>query len=162
MYTEEILKWSEVGSVVINWSRCTLFKRGTFSPSNKGMSYEMAYGEECGKRMRMERSVSMSARMTGRTPWNKGKRCSQLKGPSVETGKKISIAKKGIHQTPQHRRANALAKSHKWMIVTPIGCTKMIVNLKEYCRIHNLSDSAMSQVSKGKAKQHHGYSCKKI
>lgn len=96
---------------------CHPFSSGKCAPPvNTGLTYEQAYGEECAKRMKDGRRLSMSRRMTGRIPWNKGKLCPQLKGPTAETGRKISMAKKGVKQTPEHtlNHANAIRGRAPW------------------------------------------------
>ncbi len=85
-------------------------------PVNAGMTYEQAYGEEVAKRMKSERSVSMRERMKGRTPWNKGKKCPRTYIPTPEHCRNISLAKKGVKQTPQHtlNHANAIRGRAPW------------------------------------------------
>ena len=50
----------------------------------------------------------------------------------------------------------------EWEIVTPNGEELIISNLAKYCRENGLDKSKMCLVSKGKYRQHKGYTCKKL
>ena len=50
----------------------------------------------------------------------------------------------------------------KWIVTTPNGETLEVSNLKKFCRENNLLPNKMSEVGKGKWKQHRGYTCKKL
>lgn len=53
-------------------------------------------------------------------------------------------------------------KVYKWEIIHPNGIRETIINLKEYCRKHGLSQGNMVEVSKGSRPHHKGYKCKRI
>jgi hypothetical protein len=50
----------------------------------------------------------------------------------------------------------------KWIVTTPEGETLEVSNLKKFCRENNLLPNKMCEVSKGKWKQHRGYTCKRF
>jgi len=75
---------------------------------------------------------------------------------------KISKSLKGRRHTIARRYKQATAQSSKWEIIKPSGKIELVINLKQYCRVHNLSSGAMNAVAKNKRKHHKGYKCKKI
>ena len=54
------------------------------------------------------------------------------------------------------------ALSKKWLIIKPDNTEEVIVNLKQYCRLNDLSNPRMVEVVQDKRKQHNGYRCKKL
>jgi len=54
------------------------------------------------------------------------------------------------------------ARIEEWEITTPTGEVVIISNLNNYCRMNNLSSSAMSMVASGERKQHKKFTCRKI
>lgn len=64
----------------------------------KGRTYENIHGKDKAKKLREIRSKAMTKNMTGREPWNKGKKCPQLVGNrkpiSDETRAKMSASAK--------------------------------------------------------------------
>lgn len=62
--------------------------------------------------------------------------------------------------TTVQKKVDAISKTYK--ITKPDGSIEYIKNLKQYCILHGLDDSAMVKVSKGKYKHHRGYGCEKF
>lgn len=87
---------------------------------------------------------------------------------------KLSEAKKGIKQSPEHiqkkadalrgkkRPEHALVMSKKWLITDPDRKTHIVIGLNNFCEEHGLCPSAMIGVAKGKKLHHHGYFCEEI
>jgi len=99
-------------------------------------------------------------------PWNIGIPC------SVETKKIISDIKMG-HSYNKGCKNPSAAKNLKkvkhrafgqYEITDPTGQTKIIINLKEYCKINNLKYRSMSSLANGKwpCKTYKGYTAKKL
>jgi group I intron endonuclease len=53
--------------------------------------------------------------------------------------------------------------SFSWLVTFPNGDSKIIKNLRKFCRLHNiLYDNGLLYVAAGKYKQYKGFKCKKI
>jgi hypothetical protein len=55
---------------------------------------------------------------------------------------------------------NADTKSKTYLITHPSGYTEVITNMRKFCREMDLSQSAMTQVAKGKRSDYKGYKAK--
>lgn len=53
---------------------------------------------------------------------------------------------------------NEYSKAKKWIFISPHGKIVEIFNLSKFCRENKLCESSMNHVSKGKYKQHKGWS----
>lgn len=62
------------------------------------------------------------------------------------------------------KRSHKSGGGHKgdWLITDPQGNKYHIESLTDFCKKNNLSQGNMTEVSKGKRKQHKGYTCKTI
>jgi hypothetical protein len=60
----------------------------------------------------------------------------------------------------QFKRIESISRT--WIITYPNGTTRVVKNLKKFCRENNLNDTHMSSVSKGKLKSHKGFLCEKM
>ena len=91
-----------------------------------------------------------------------------------ETKKKMSKTRKGV-PNPNSGKARIGIKSSKehidkvrkalaktWILTDPSGNELTIINLTKFCRENSLSQSAMSDVAKGKWRHYKGWKCKKI
>jgi group I intron endonuclease len=63
---------------------------------------------------------------------------------------KASITKVSINKAP------------KWTITHPCGRVEEIIDLKKFCKDHNLHDSCMNLVASGKQRKHKGFICSRI
>jgi len=114
------------------------------------------------------------------TPWNKGLKT----GPLSEIHKKtisIKLSGRSLSEINKKRigKANAISRlgiipwnkgkkqpeTAKRMMLThtiihPNGNIEDIMGMKEFCKKHNLQESAMSLVAQGKRKHHKGYRIK--
>lgn len=72
----------------------------------------------------------------------------------------FALSKPWLNSITETKRINNI--SRKWLITFPNGKTKTIKNIKSFCRDNGLNPGHMSSVSKGKLKEHKGYSCKKV
>lgn len=67
----------------------------------------------------------------------------------------------GHKQTEDHVIKRASATARTWTVVTPDGEEITVHNMAEFCRDHGLSKQAMTNVARGRAKTHKGYTCLK-
>lgn len=90
---------------------------------------------------------------------------------SVENGYNLSLGGEGSFGrklTEEHKRK--ISESHKgkikhvkkWEITTPDGQILIIDNMAKFCRENGLHNGAMTEVAKGRVKQHLGYTCRHI
>ena len=54
------------------------------------------------------------------------------------------------------------SRIEQWEITTSNNEVVIIMNMNDYCRINNLSSSAMSMVASGERKHHKQYTCRKV
>lgn len=52
--------------------------------------------------------------------------------------------------------------SDEWLVIHPDGTEEQIMNMREFCRDHNLNPSAMSAVARGNRQHYKKYRCRKI
>jgi hypothetical protein len=71
--------------------------------------------------------------MFGISPWNKGLPC------SIETKNKISVANKGRKQTKKEQESRYVSRGKTYEIISPIGETFLIKNLKNWCIENNFN-----------------------
>jgi len=90
-------------------------------------------------------------------------------GHSEETKIIMSLSQKGEKNhrfgkknSKEHKETIANSNSKNYLIITPENIEIKITNLKEYCRVNNLSYSSMCHVGSGRRKQYKGYSVIKL
>lgn len=96
-----------------------------------------------GQKMSDETKLKMRLKKLGKDPWNKGKTTNQTpwnKGKSFMSSGNLKSMK-------------------SLLIIDPNGTTYTVKNLSEFCRTHQLSQGAMSEVSRGKIKHHKRWTC---
>ena len=92
-----------------------------------------------------------------------------------ETKKKMSFSSKGKLKSKDHCKnisKGLMGKKHSlesiekisktWKIIFPDTTTKIIKNLKQFCRDNKLSFTTMRKVSQGRQEHHKNYKCFKI
>jgi len=82
------------------------------------------------------------------------KRSKQLKANYNDPNSKINSL--------ECRERGGMSKSANWEITDPNGNTFNIRNMRKFCRENFLYQSNMGKVASGGAKQHKGYTCKKL
>jgi len=92
-----------------------------------------------------EQKKLQSEKMKGKPAWNKG-----VTGYNTKP------------QTDYQKRKAAEANQKEWLITFPDGHRETIVNLNQFCRDNNLTQSNMIHVSKGRWKSHKGFRCEKV
>jgi hypothetical protein len=104
----------------------------------------------------------------GKVLQHKGYTCQRLGGPLPRTIKNL-VDKNGDknhffgkHHTEESKQQSRSKMSKEWIITFPDGTETMIKGLEQFCREHSLDSGAMGKVSKGKAKHHKGYRCRKV
>lgn len=81
---------------------------------------------------------------------------------SEETKEKIGRANRGEKHGMfgnHHTQEYVNKRSHTWNIIFPDGHEEVIVNMREFCRTHNLNVGNMVQVSRGKQQYCKGFRC---
>ena len=73
------------------------------------------------------------------------------------TKQKLSDLNRGKIPPKQVREASIRSSQKSYLITHPDGSTENIVNMRKFCRIHNLSPSKMCLVAQGKRSQHKGF-----
>tara|TARA_R100000951_G_scaffold25721_1_gene21852 strand:+ start:181 stop:687 length:507 start_codon:yes stop_codon:yes gene_type:complete len=76
-----------------------------------------------------------------------------------EIGKRVGPLGYNAQREKFDREGKTIAEQ-SWLVTTPTGEELKIVNLAKFCREHNLLKHKMCEVSKGKWRQHRGYSVK--
>ena len=76
------------------------------------------------------------------------------------TAESIEKIKKNHRTGDQTARLDKMAGVFE--ITTPEGEVLVVKNLSAFCRSHGLSQGNMTNVSKGRAKQHLGYKCRRL
>jgi hypothetical protein len=76
----------------------------------------------------------------------------------------VTIAKKnvGFKQSDYQKQRVRETFEAAWVVTPPNGQPMNIVNLTKFCRENGLDQGNMVKVSKGLAKQHKGWTCKKL
>lgn len=80
---------------------------------------------------------------------------------SEQARKNISLGHKGLKNTKETILKRIESNSQHWIVTTPDNVKMVIKNIKEFCKLNNLSQPAMSMVSSGKRNHHKGYKCKR-
>jgi group I intron endonuclease len=108
-------------------------------------------------------------------PWNYGKKHSEetkqkirekrkLQVFSKESNKKRADARRGKKQTEFQKQRMTETFQKRWVITFPDGHKERIINLKNFCKKHNLQDSNLIKTQKEYKKRlnhHKGFTCEK-
>jgi ATP-dependent 26S proteasome regulatory subunit len=81
---------------------------------------------------------------------------------SKEHKEKIGLSNKGKKQPESQKQKVKESLQQKWVVTSPNGLSKYIVNLSEFCRENLLDQGNMVKVSKGIIKKHKGWTCSKV
>lgn len=108
-----------------------------------------------GKPLSDDTRQKISASKTGKPGWGKGE-------PKSDTQRaKISAANKGKPKAIEHRTKLAKANAFEWIVTDPDGQEQRIINLRQFCRDHELNQGTMGQVAKGVYTHHKGWKCRR-
>ena len=58
-------------------------------------------------------------------------------------------------------KKNKVSSSKQWKVICPDKSIKIIINLKQFCKINKLNYSSMFRVAIGNQLHHKGYKCEK-
>ncbi|QBP06037.1 hypothetical protein [Synechococcus phage S-B68] len=78
-------------------------------------------------------------------------------GRDITWGDKISQAKTGHSISEEHIKKLVASRVKAFTICSPTGKIVEVTNMTEFCRSHNLTKSAVSQVISGKRAHHKGW-----
>lgn len=99
---------------------------------------------------------------------------SKGKRRSAAACQRISSGRKGIYNPKSNEKKIGIPRDKQvcykiaktmatfWEVIDSYGNKQLVFNLKNFCRANNLDVSAMSNVARGKRKQHKGYKCRKV
>jgi hypothetical protein len=76
---------------------------------------------------------------------------------SAETKEKLSIALRGRIISEYTRQRTSESSQKTYHFINPIGENTLIINMKRFCELHNLSKSKMCEVATGKRFQYKGW-----
>lgn len=61
------------------------------------------------------------------------------------------------YEDKNNKQKKKLAKAYKYTFISPSETIHEVYNLREFCRVNNLNNGAMSQLASGSRKQHKGW-----
>jgi hypothetical protein len=73
----------------------------------------------------------------------------------------VTILKKGVPRPTHVKEAMISWRIRIWIVTDPIDNKQEIINLKKFCREHELDSAAMQRVANGTVKQHKGWRCER-
>ena len=79
---------------------------------------------------------------------------------SPEIRAKMSVTRRGMKSLPETRIKQSLAKSMKWVVISPDGDEIHIHNLRAFCKQNDLNNAHMVAVALGKRPSHKGWKCR--
>lgn len=81
------------------------------------------------------------------------------KNPSAELRYKFGNGTRGKKLSRERVERGALARSQRFIVVSPDGVSQEILGLAKFCRQHGLDQGSMTKVAQGKRPNHKGWLC---
>lgn len=66
----------------------------------------------------------------------------------------------GLRHSEESKQRIAQGNAKNWKVTSPIGVVLSVTNLHQFCKLHDLKMSSMSDVARGFNKHHKGWVCK--